>query len=234
MAISIEDKLRLHPMRRQLVAYAESLVDPGTPVSAQIGAHVAQCRQCAEEVRAIRASLEFTAAAPGLEPSRNLTGEILRSARRERNAAKQQRQETSRIGAFLRGFTFLGATAAVAVLVFGFFLREAIPAQPARIAPAPATATASAAPAMPSAESLQKTAAEVRALAAAMREVPDRAPSPLELRQRRAVQAMDADIAAALTALERNPGCVRASHIVNANLQRQAQTLRNLYVERKL
>jgi hypothetical protein len=232
MAISIEDKLRLHPMRRQLVAYAESLVDPGTPVSAQIGAHVAQCRQCAEEVRAIRASLEFTAAAPGLEPSRNLTGEILRSARRERNAAKQQRQETSRIGAFLRGFTFLGATAAVAVLVFGFFLREAIPAQPARIAPA--TATASAAPAMPSAESLQKTAAEVRALAAALREVPDSAPSPHELRQRRAVQAMDADIAAALTALERNPGCVRASHIVNANLQRQAQALRNLYVERKL
>lgn len=219
-------------MRRQLVVYAESLVDPGVPVSAQIGAHVAQCHQCAEEVRAIRASLEFTAAAPGLEPSRDLTGEILRNARRERSAVQQQRRGVTRTGALLRGAAFFGAITAAAAMVFSLFLREAIPAQPQRMAPA--STIASAAPALPSPETLQKTAAEVRALAAALRDAPDRAPSPLELRQRRAVQAMDADIAAALTALERNPGCVRASHIVNANLQRQAQALRNLYVERNL
>jgi hypothetical protein len=45
------------------------------------------------------------------------------------------------------------------------------------------------------------------------------------------VLALHADRTAALAALKRNPGCARASRLVTANLEREAQALRTLYVE---
>ncbi|MCX5772103.1 MAG: hypothetical protein NTZ09_17770, partial [Candidatus Hydrogenedentes bacterium] len=83
-------------------------------------------------------------------------------------------------------------------------------------------------------EVLRQAAAEVRTLVAALSFQPKTPPSPWEIEYRRAAQALGADIEAARAALERNPGCARASQMIGSHLQRQAQTLKALYVERNL
>jgi len=119
----------------------------------------------------------------------------------------------------------------VATLVFGAALNAAPSPEggaPANPAQHPAVVSAS------NQDALQRTAEEVRTLAAAVRSVSDRPQTPREREHRRAAALLDADIAAARQALQRNPGCERAEAIVNANLQRQAETLRALYLERSL
>jgi len=54
--------------------------------------------------------------------------------------------------------------------------------------------------------------------------------SPIKQEQRRAVELYSRDMHAALLALERNPGCVRASQIVHNSLERQIEGLRSLYL----
>jgi hypothetical protein len=227
--LPIEPRVRRHPMRYQLVAYAESLVDHRAPVSAFLAVHVTACPRCSAEVRQIRASFEFTAMAGLLEPSQDLTAQILMRARHERqeNAAHRRSPWWTACQSVVYG----AALVAIAVLVFGMALRvsTAPRLQPLLLADSPAADTLA-----PSAETLRKTASEIQALSAAVRFSANKPVSASEREHRRAVSAMDADISAAQNALKRNPGCVRATHVVNANLQRQAETLRRLYVERAL
>lgn len=229
--MSLDHKVILHPTRRQLVAYAESLVDRRTPISAAMAAHVAACPACAAEVKAVKASLEFTASAPGIEPSQDLTSQILLKAQQERGVCGRRARPVSRIGAMMRAVAFTGATAAVAVFVFGMALNAA-PAG-SHYSGAPAGLVHSAVSAS-SQDAMQRAAKEVQTLSAAVRMVSDRPQSPREREQRRMAAILDADIAAARQALQRNPGCERAAEIVNANLRRQAETLRALYLERSL
>lgn len=228
--MSLDHKVILHPTRRQLVAYAESLVDRRAPISAALAAHLKVCSACAAEVKAIRASLEFTASAPDIEPSQDLTAQILRRAQLERNGHKATCRRVSACGALARAVVFAGALAAMAVLVFG----AALNAAPSPQSDAPAGSMHHAAVSASSQDTLQRTAEEVRTLAAAVRTVSDRPQTLREREHRRAAALLDADIAAARQALQRNPGCERAEAIVNANLQRQAETLRALYLERSL
>ena len=69
MGMNLEQTVLRHPARQELVAFAESLVDRSSRVSAFLAAHVNSCPRCTAEVRAIRASLEFTASASAPEPS---------------------------------------------------------------------------------------------------------------------------------------------------------------------
>jgi len=225
--MGLEHKVRRHPTRQQLVAYAECLVDGRTAIPVPIAGHVQRCPQCTREVRLMRASLEFTASAPGLEPSSDLTAQILLGAKQERNTRRPRRLAVLWMG--VKGLTFTAAMAAVTIVVFGAVLGDpGVGAIVQAVAPAEARAQE------PSPEDLGKTASQVRKLAAAVRNPALESANPREWERRRALNAMDADIAAALDALERNPGCVRASHIVHANVERQARTLRDLYADRAL
>lgn len=225
--MGLDQKLRRHPTRYQLVAYTETMVDRNAPVSAVLAAHVAACPMCAAEVKSIRASLECAARAALLEPSSDLTAQILLKAKSEREETRVRRRPSS-FGVAFRMIAFTSALAAVAVMVFGAAIGQPISMKPLE------TALQQVSTVMPSADVIQKAAAEVKALGAAMRTATSKPQSLQELEQRRTVSAMDADIAAAQAALQRNPGCVRATHIVNANIQRQAETLRHLYIERTL
>ncbi len=220
-------KVRRHPTRQQLVAYAECLVDGRTAIPVPIAAHVRRCPQCTREVRFMRASLEFTAAAPGLEPSSDLTAQILLGARQARNAHRPRRLAVLWMG--IKGLTFTAAMAAVTIVVFGAILGNPGPATTGQATVVPEVKVHE-----PTPEDLVKTASEVRKLAAAVRRPDPLSARPREWERRRALNAMDADITAALDALRRNPGCVRASHIVHTNVERQARTLRTLYANRSL
>ena len=60
------------------------------------------------------------------------------------------------------------------------------------------------------------------------------APSPERAQHLRTAVAADSDLAAALSALEKNPGSARATHIVYKSLQQQAESLREFYLDRSL
>ncbi len=218
-----------HLSRRQLFAHAESLAGAGGPVSAAHGGHVAKCKRCADEVTAIRDSLEFTAAADALEASEEMTQQILAKARRARREASPMRHRwagRARMG--FRMAAYAAGVAVVALLAFAAALgnpeaAEDSRAQQAVVRDAGATS-----------QDIGKTATEVQALSSAVLLSAEPPRTPEEHKHLREVSAMDQDISAAVAALKRNPGCSRATHIVHANLRRQAETLRSLYTERKL
>ena len=214
------------------MAHAEALVDRSAPLNAALAKHLAQCPACHDEVRATRRSLEFAASAPALDAAHGLTAQILMNAGKERRRELRRNQKRSAVVGAFRALAYAAAITLVAGVVFNAALSETTPPDSVNAAKAPERhATES----LPSPEQMQRTFAHVKALSAAVRFTPAKnIQSPRDLERRRAVRAMDADIAAAMGALERNPGCLRATHIVNANLQRQAETLRTLYVERTL
>lgn len=225
--MGLDYKVRRHPSRQELVAFAESLVDRRAAVPAPLAAHVRGCETCAHEANFIRASLEFTASASSLEPSEDLTAQILMQSRSVRVSRRPRRLAVAISG--LKGLAYTGALAALAVVVFGALLGDpGVRPMDNRDMPAAAAREQAAV------ESLEKTVGDVRRLAAAVQSDADAPRDARELAQRRALTAMDADITAALSALERNPGCRRASGVVHANVTRQAEALRTLYVERSL
>jgi hypothetical protein len=77
-----------HPSRQQLHDYAESHVHRETPVQATVAGHVNRCARCKTEVAEIRESLSFTHSAGHLEPTQDLTAQILMAAQQERRGQR--------------------------------------------------------------------------------------------------------------------------------------------------
>lgn len=215
-----------HPTRQELVAYVEGRLD-GKSIAAAVARHIATCKTCAAEVAAVRASLEFVSTAPALEPSEEFTAHVLLAAQRER---RQRRGGAART-AFnaIKGL----ACAAGIVLVAGFSFRAAL--NEAAVEPSFRAAPARlASDTGPSPEELRKRAVEIRSLSAAVNARSDSPKSLWEMQHRWMVHALDADRMAALAALQRNPGCARATRLINSNMKREAQALKTLYAERAL
>jgi hypothetical protein len=223
-----EHRIRRHPARRDLVAHAETLLDGSSPLSAAIAAHLAQCDACAEEVNSIHASLEFATAAQPLEPSTDFTAQILIDANRER--AKDKPPHTSILSVASRALAYASALLIITTLYFGVALHRPLPTTEAHNLDNPL----SHAEFTPSLKAVHEIIGEIQTLSAAVRFAPVEEQTPREQEQRRAVDAIDQDIEAALKALERNPGSLHANRTILASLQRQAETLRALYVERTL
>jgi hypothetical protein len=129
-----------HPTRQQLLDHAESLALRGAPVSASLAGHVQRCARCRGEVARIRESIDVTAAAGPLEPSRDLTAQILL-------AAQQKQPRHGRWGTWLRPLRAVMVVLAVVVagaggtFVFAVVLgvsqpRAAVPPGPAMARPA--------------------------------------------------------------------------------------------------
>lgn len=218
----------LRPSQDQMLEYAESLVD-GTPTPVRVAGVIAKDQDAAQELRAMRSSLELVARAPELEPSEDLTRTILLQARRMREPGRQRTMRyISAWRGFLHAAVFAVLITASAVVVFGVALRTppgAAPVTATAAAPAPAPAAAPV--------DINRTAQEVEALSAAVRSAGSAA-SPERAQHLRTAVAADSDLAAALAALEKNPGSARATHIVYKSLQQQAESLREFYLDRSL
>ena len=222
-----EKVMQRHPKRDVLMAHAESLVDSQATVCANVAAHVASCPRCAEEVQAIRASLDFVASAGTLEVPSDLAPQILMRIK--------SRDVTVPVK---RSWNF--AYAAVLLLMFGLaFLIVQQPALEDTAQDTASNATAlqdieQMATVGPPIDAAQRILNEVRTLSNVVWHSAETTLSPEEQERRRAVDTLDADISAALDALKRNPGSERAAKVVLANLTKQAEMLRTLYVERNL
>lgn len=217
-----------HPTKYELTHYAEALVD-GKPLAARIGKHLASCPACKKEVEALRTSFRFLAEAPMLECTPGSTEQIIARARQMRKADKQKRRFLRAGFTFAKGLACAACVAVVAVWVFSAALGE--PATDQFTAAATESSRALAESPLPSPEELERKASEIQSFAWAVNAQSEAPASPWERQHRRMVLALHADRTAALAALKRNPGCARASRLVTANLEREAQALRTLYVE---
>ncbi len=218
-----------HPGKHELLAYAENLVDRRAPISAKIGGHITSCRSCTAEVEAIRASLEYVREAPALEPSAEFTSQVLMAAHNERRATQLHRTRRSPLRVIFKGMAYAAGILVVSAVCFSAALSNGQMDRDVQ-----AAAVQRATDAIPSPEAVRRATEEIQALASAVNSPSKNPPSLQELERRRTVSALSADIEAARAALERNPGCLRAYRLMDTNLQRQAQTLKALYIERSL
>jgi len=215
-----------------LLAYAENLLDRREAIDRSMAAHVHACPACKAEVEAIQASLAFVATAGDLEPAAELTARILMAGQVSRGELRRESTPLKLAWKAAQAGACAAAILAIAGLTFSAFLdsSEGEAAGSAFDRPVPTQATSGRSPEAIR-QAAMEVAAEVRTLSAAVSGKHDAAPSPETLEEMRVVQSRDADIAAAVSALERNPNSVRATHVVHATLKQQAESLRNIYVE---
>ena len=216
-----------HPTKYELTEYAEALAD-GTPMPARIAGHVASCASCKAEAEALRASFTFLASAPMLECAPGSADQILMAASRLGQTQRAKGRFFRRAFLAAKGLACAAGILLVAAGVFTAALDDPAPPIPAA---QPSASSRLAAPPGPSAEELQRKATEIKSLTSAVNAQSAAPASPWERQHREMVMALHADRTAALAALQRNPGCDRASRLVTANLEREAQALRTLYVE---
>lgn len=225
-------KLRKHPGRQALLAYAENLVDQREAIDRSMAAHVHACAECKAEVLAIQASLSFASSAPALEPASDMTSRILMAGKASRNEMRREATPMRLVWKVAQVGACAAAMVVIAGLSFSAFLGSPDKAAvvPTFDASVPAVASHGRSP-----EAIRQAAvevaAEVHTLKAAVSGKYGANPTPEALEKMRVVQSRDADIAAAVSALERNPNNVRATHVVHATLKQQAESLRNIYVE---
>ncbi len=220
--------MKRHPSKRELLSYAESLVDTGSTISAAIVSHVAECSSCLAEVNAMRASFEFCMEAAPLEPSTELTAGILLAARQARQEVRS-RSFAQRVRPYIPMRAIRTAAYAAGALLVG---AVGLMAATYTSNPPVQVTTVNLPVSETSPDVLRKTSAEIEMLAEAVGTPSKTPPSLTEREHRRSVSAVSADIEAARAALERNPGCARASRIMDKSLQRKAQALKAVYVER--
>lgn len=223
-----------HPSQHELMLHAEALFDGKAAPNAHVTVHVAKCPVCASEVKAISASLKMIIAAPAIEPSLKSQTALMMRVRKDRRTRKRLQTGGRSVVRVARGMAYAAAIILVAALAFGAALSNTAPSSstPA-INAVSATLAENTSPAR-SGYTMDENFATVRTLSNAVQR-PGLAPLSLENQeQRRAVNALGADLAAAQEALNRNPGCERASAVMNASLEQQAETLRDLYVRGSL
>lgn len=213
------------------MAYAENLVDGRNPISVQMGGHISNCPACAAEVEAMRFSCTLMRSAPALEPSSDFAAQLLLAARNERRIVEAHRLRNSVVSA-AKGIGYAAGFVIVCAVCFGLAINRGTAAD--AVQASVAAASQAIAEAAPSPEAIRRATAEVQTLTAAVCSSTREPANLWEREHRRAVSALGADIEAAKQALERNPGCARARRIMDTTLQRQAQTLKTLYVERSL
>lgn len=216
-----------HLSQEELLAHAEAEMDR-QPVSARCAAHLAVCPACAKEAETLGRSLRMVGASHGMEPSRELTARILMAAQQERNTPPAGRSGWAMAGRWAAGLA-CAVLALCAAPVFRGVLSAGNTAE---------AATASANPAPPekviTRETLRQTIRDVEGLSTAVRRTAQALGSPRQATYQQAARALEQDIAAARAALDRNPGSVRVLERIHTNLERQAKTLRNLYINEEI
>lgn len=227
--MQVTSKIRPHPSKQALLAYAENLVDNRAAIDRTIASHLSQCAACQAEVRAMQESLAFVASAPELEADSELTAQILMAGKQARSEMKRGSGPLRAAWKVAQACACAAGMVVVAGLTFAAFVGS--PEQK-NVAPVFQPSVPVVAESGQSPEAIRQAALdvaeEVQTLSAAIKSKNGAAPqTPQEQEQMRVVQSRDDDIAAAISALERNPNNVRATHVLHTYLK----DLRNIYVE---
>ena len=220
-----------HPSKNDLFAYAEALRRGQPAIEAAVARHVKGCAACHREVGGIVRTLRVASAAPSLEPSKHFTAELMRRAQTQRQTQSRRAGLARAWAGWAKGLTYAACLALFAGLWFGGASGPVGYSGGERTPPAaPALMLGS-----DSTHDLDRATERVDSLSRAVaRERARRGGSGWEAEYRRAVGILDADLEAALAAMQRNPGYARTNDLVHTNLERQVQTLKSLYLGRNL
>ena len=178
----------------------------------------------------MRASLAFAQDAPSLESSDGLAARIRVEARRERVLAKSRLRRQREMRSIAKGLAMAACLVVVATVYFGVASTPLVPSQGG-------TADQLALPAMSGGQTgilAIHAQTYIDSLSKAIQGRPAPSTSPREAEQHRVVLEREIDLAAARSALQRNPGSTRAHRVERNNLTRQAETLKSLYMKRSL
>jgi len=222
--------IKRHPSKYDLFAHAESVAS-GQPIDARLAAHLKNCARCHAEVEAIRSSLEVTGDLAPVEPSDDFAENILRKAHAERQRMGAPRHRSNPIAGALK------VSAIAATLLVAAALYFSAVSGPISFTDAPAIRPDAPAQLSAGAEDqrLQRTRSQIETLSGAVGARHSQESSDLILQeQRNALMEQEADISAAVSALETNPGSERARQVVNAAVKQQAEGLKQLYTDRNL
>jgi hypothetical protein len=216
---------RQHPEREALFEYAEQLeAGQGAAFGAEIGAHVRECAICTLEVRNMRRSLALTESVKTLEPTHALQASVILAMKSQRlEDRRRARRRALRSAAFAAGFMILLGAA--------FQTTVATPSGSGVVRLGP---EASAGGTPMTLEVLRQRSPEETLLEPALNASYWRPENRWEKSQQRALQAMDADIDEALSALQSNPALVRAGAVIHSSREFKRQTLKTLYAQRSL
>ncbi len=221
-----------HPTRTQLITYAEALVDGRGPIFSGIARHLTQCPQCSAEVDAICASLRFLNSAPKIEPPKELTLEILKRAREQKNKIKQTKIPIKKHSHMLIAVC-VSIWLIIGYVLFGVSYKPLLhensmsrPDIPIQIA-SPKIQE-------PSNKTEEKDVwNEIELLGSALSPIFRNNTGYLS-RQLRSVSIIDRELESAHTALRKNPTCSRANEILQKGVRQKAELLRQIYLERVL
>ena len=175
-------------------------------------------------------SLKFLQGVPCVPVYEELTGKIVAAGRQERLKEQRRRQGLQHFVLALRGLAY----AAGILLMAGWSFRAALETNLSENQAARSSSSVASVASTPSPEAIRRATWEVRMLEAALEEHQGQPISLAEWRYRRAARVLDSDLRAALATLEKNPGHMGATSLVNASLRRQVDTLKKLYIERTL
>ncbi|MGC8737749.1 MAG: hypothetical protein ACP5UA_03770 [Candidatus Hydrogenedens sp.] len=221
-----------HPTRTQLITYAESLVDGSGPIFSGIARHLTQCPQCSAEVDAICSSLRFLNSAPKVDPPKELTIEILKRAREQKQKMEQNTIPVKKHSRVLVAVC-LSIWLMVGYILFGVSYNPSLfddttgktgfPVQMAT----PKVQT-------PVEKNPEKDIwHEIELLGSALSPI-FRNNTGYFSRQLRSVSIIDRELESAQTALRKNPNCPRANEILQKGVRQKAELLRQIYLERVL
>lgn len=219
-----------HPNRTDLFRHVENRV-AGAPIQADMAAHIRRCPKCAQEAKAMEATLQLSDSFDVLEPSDDLTNKILQRARAERASIAQAGPRAS--WAVVR-LARVGALAAALLVVTTLSFTMTSGPAPAHSVLNNVLAPSEYLGSIDRPAGISQAQREINTLADAVTPARTGGDGLVEQAHRRAIAERDADISAALSALEANPGSIRARNVVRDSVERQAETYKSLYINRSL
>lgn len=218
-----------HPTKRELLTYAEGLIDGN--VHASTARHVSKCTACRDEVESIRRSLEMVSSADALTPSSELSQRIMSQARAARPERNRFQRVAYRTYALAKGAAFVAGMAVVCAIWFTATLSGAFGNANRTVTAAPNAAEE---PPRLATDEWRKATNEIETLAGAVITRERRPASRREWHYARRLVNVSAQLSAAQAALERNPSNPRAIKVVDTGLRRQRDALMTIIRERSL
>ena len=218
-----------HPSKAELFRHVERKV-AGDPIQADVVAHLRRCPKCAEEAHGMESTLQLSSNLDDLEPTDALTEKILRAARAERAGVRRQPKRSMAMFRIAQSCALAATLIIVTAVSFSTATGPSPVAGDVRNVVAPNEYLGS----MDRPAGLTRAQREITTIAGAI--VPARSGSDglVEQAHRRAIAEREADITAAITALEANPGSAQARNVVHNSVERQAETYKSLYINRSL
>lgn len=236
-----------HPTSDTLFDFAEHIAAGRALPPGDAARHVESCNPCREEIELARRSILAVSAVAELTPSRSRTAGLLLAARNERRVVQARMVRRRRVVRVSKGFSVAAAAVVTVQLAYNYGIAPNTPqssrldkpeislnATPLKTLRPIAAAVVDQPFGEPPSVTWNNDGATEDLLRAAIVSQPAGLRSAHQERTLRKMKMLDADLDAAMKALEHNPALARAKTIVMTNSRQVTEELWDWYVKRPL